>query len=63
MQGNRIHSEAAAPVTGSDAPIAPEKLINMTQEFSKGAMTWDEQAKPLDDDYVFRGPGTPVTSV
>ena len=57
MQGNRIRSEIAAPATGSAAPIAPDKLIDMTKEFNTSSGSLDEQAKLLDDDYVFRGPG------
>ena len=42
-------------------PIAPEKLLEMTRDYTVGVKNLEEQAKLLDDDYVFRGPGMSVT--
>ena len=39
-----------------DAPIAPEKLIEMTRKYA-GTQSLEEQSKVLADEYVFRGPG------
>lgn len=61
IQGNRLSSKVADSVKGSDAPIAPEKLIQMTLDYSAG-LSLEEQAKMLDEDYVFRGPGTALAS-
>ena len=61
MQGNRLSGEVAVPATGSDVPIAPEKLLEMTRDYTVGVKNLEEQAKLLDDDYVFRGPGMSVT--
>lgn len=54
--GNRLSGEVAVPATGSDVPIAPEKLLEMTRDYTVGVKNLEEQAKLLDDDYVFRGP-------